>query len=81
MDGRVMLTRNLPNNFFHKWVAARTHDVVKCLKFDVGGVETTPKKLISSCPENGESKHQLQTPKQIPSADVKKKRIALDDLP
>ena len=76
MDDRVKLTRSLQNNFYHEWLSAQTHDVDKCLRFDIGGVvETLLKEFSSSRPENVESRHQLQTPKQTPSASVKENQL------
>ena len=75
MDNRVKLTKSLRNNFCHEWLSARTHVVDKCLRFDVGGVvETSPKELNSSRPENVESRHQLQTSKEITYASVKERK-------
>ena len=58
------------------FLTAWTHDVDKCLRFDVCGVaKTTLKELSSSRPENVESRQQLQTPKQTPSASVKENEL------
>ena len=75
IDNRVKLIRSLPNNFCHEWLSARTHDVNKCLRFDIDGVvETAPKELNTSCPENVKSRHQLQTPNQTPFASLKENK-------
>ena len=63
MNDRAKLLRSWQNNFYHELVSGHTRDMDKCLRFDFGDVvETTPKELTFSYPDNIESGSQSQTP-------------------